>query len=95
MPIGIHSKDTLPFTNNVIPLQNNDMIYMSSDGYYDQFGGARNKKFLMTNFEKMLLGIYNLDIKEQKQILIDRYIDWKGNNEQVDDVHVMGIRYKK
>lgn len=93
MPIGIHSKDTIPFKNNVIKIEFGDLIYMTSDGYTDQFGGPKNKKFFVVNFEKTLLKIHQKPLPEQKEILHDLHNEWKGQHEQVDDIHVMGIKY--
>lgn len=91
MPIGIHSRDTIPFNNIEIQIEKGDRVYMSSDGYCDQFGGPKGKKFFSANFEKMLLQISNLDLKQQQQKITDVFTTWKGNCEQVDDVHVMCV----
>tara|TARA_B100000508_G_scaffold141093_1_gene146508 strand:+ start:7176 stop:8780 length:1605 start_codon:yes stop_codon:yes gene_type:complete len=90
-PVGVYD-DAKPFTTHVIPIEPNDKIYMFSDGFVDQFGGDANKKFKPANFRKLLLEIKELTMKEQKSALKDAFEEWKGNNEQVDDVCVIGYR---
>jgi serine phosphatase RsbU (regulator of sigma subunit) len=80
------------FTQHVIPLQRNDTIYMFSDGYADQFGGEKGKKLMTKRFREVLLSIQNKTMHEQKIYLQEYFESWKGNNEQVDDVLVIGIR---
>ena len=81
------------FTNHTVNLNKGDVFYIFSDGIVDQFGGEDNKKFLSKRFQQVLKDIYFMDMKKQKQIIIDSFNDWKGNNDQVDDVFVLGIRY--
>ena len=92
MPIGIHRKDTNSFTNKNVELKTNDMLYMFTDGYTDQFGGDSDKKFLMKKFKNLLLEINNRNLSEQKEILHNTLIAWRGKTEQIDDVTVLGIR---
>jgi ligand-binding sensor domain-containing protein/serine phosphatase RsbU (regulator of sigma subunit) len=92
MPIGIHIKEKDTFTNNTIQLEKNDMIYLFSDGFVDQAGGPENRKFLSINFKKLLLEIYTKSMHEQKLELEIAFEKWTGENEQVDDILVMGIR---
>jgi phosphoserine phosphatase RsbU/P len=93
-PIGAFEGDKKlqKFKNNVIELQDGDCLYLSSDGYADQFGGPANKKFMFRNFEELLLEIHNLPMNDQKDILQRRFNEWRGDNDQVDDILVMGIR---
>lgn len=70
-----------------------DMLYMFSDGYADQFGGPKGKKFMTKKFQEMLTGIYGKTPSEQQKILEERITGWKGNLEQVDDILVIGIRF--
>lgn len=92
-PIGGFVGDQLkPFTNHTIDIQEGDLIYMFSDGYADQFGGPKGKKFLYKRFKNLLVEISHLPMTEQKTILEERFDEWKGNLEQIDDVCVMGIR---
>lgn len=92
MPIGINLNFKRPFTNQIIEYQANDMIYMFSDGYADQFGGPRNKKFRYKQLQELLMQIFNLPLKEQNTELYRTICDWKGNNEQIDDILLMGAR---
>ncbi|MCQ2973506.1 MAG: PAS domain-containing protein [Bacteroidales bacterium] len=92
MPIGIHCKENTPFHDIELKVNKGDILYMTSDGYIDQFGGEKNKKFYSANFEKMLLNIQNLDINQQKEKITKRFYEWKGENDQVDDVHIIGIK---
>lgn len=73
-------------------LKENDCLYMTTDGYADQFGGQKGKKFMVKQFHENLINIYTKDINEQKLILETQFNDWKGNYEQVDDVLVIGIK---
>ncbi|OQX96206.1 MAG: hypothetical protein B6I24_11750 [Bacteroidetes bacterium 4572_128] len=91
MPIGNYRKEK-DFTNNVIQLYNNDLIYMFSDGFQDQFGGEKGRKFLRKNLKNLLLENCNKDFLEQKRIIENTFYKWKKNNKQIDDVSVMGFK---
>lgn len=90
-PIAIHIKET-DFKNHQIDLQKGDAIYIFSDGYYDQFGGNGNKKFMVRQFKQLLENINQKPMNEQHNILNNTFGDWKGDNEQIDDVLVIGMR---
>ena len=75
-----------------IQLQKNDILYLFSDGYADQFGGDKGKKFKYKQLKEILLEVQNLTMTEQRSILEHRFNNWKGKLEQVDDVLVIGIR---
>ncbi|KPK84405.1 MAG: hypothetical protein AMS27_10035 [Bacteroides sp. SM23_62_1] len=92
MPIGIHATADEPFTNNVIKLKKGDVLYAFSDGYIDQFGGPKNKKFMFTHFKELLGEIYNKSMDEQKEVLEKTLDDWMSETSQIDDILVMGIR---
>ena len=92
MPIGIHTKASEPFTNHVIELKEGDMLYAFTDGYPDQFGGLRGKKFMIKNFKKLLLDIRDKKVEEQKTILENTLDNWMANTTQVDDILIMGVR---
>ena len=92
-PVGFHTGEQKPFTHHELKLEKGDTIYLFSDGYPDQFGGQRNKKFMMKNFKKLLLSIQDKTMNEQKAILEETMTEWKGDAEQVDDVLVMGVRF--
>lgn len=70
-----------------------DIIYLFTDGYIDQFGGSDNKKFMIKRFRELLLKIWNLPMAEQKQNLENTISKWIGKNEQTDDIQVIGIRF--
>ena len=91
MPIGIYLKDD-DFSRQIIKIKKGDMIYLFTDGYVDQFGGKNNKKFLAVQFKDLLLRICDQPLRKQKKILEDTFNKWKGDNSQVDDVLILGIR---
>lgn len=80
------------FTNHSFEIKKGDMIYISSDGYADQFGGEMGKKFMTKNFKNLLLSIAHEAPSEQERILDSTFEKWKGTREQVDDVLVIGIK---
>lgn len=90
-PIGKHEGQK-PFANHKIDLQKADTIYIFSDGYADQFGGAKGKKFKYKPLKKLLLSVQSKDMPEQKEILNKTFKQWKGSLEQVDDVCIIGVR---
>lgn len=89
---GLDADYRKPFTNNRLDLLKGDILYMFTDGYADQFGGEKGKKFMVKNFEKLLLEITPLEMKQQEEELNSRIMRWRGKHEQVDDVLVIGIR---
>jgi len=94
MPISTHLVEKA-FTNNVIQLKPNDNLYIFSDGYYDQFGGPNYQKFMKRNFQNLLLEISTKQMSEQREILINTFIEWKGDAEQIDDILIIGMRIEK
>ncbi len=92
MPVGKYTEIEKPFTPHTIQLETGDIIYASTDGFLDQFGGPKRKKFMSKRFEEYIPSITHKSLDEQKEILEKEFIDWKGNLEQVDDVTVIGIR---
>lgn len=93
MPIGIYHDEELSFNNEELNLQEDDIIYMFSDGYVDQLGGPNRKTFKSRNFKQLLLTIHKKPIDEQKEILENEFDAWKREIEQIDDIMVMGIRF--
>ena len=73
-------------------LQKGDAAYVFSDGYADQFGGPRGKKFFYRQFRDLLVRITPETPERRKALLIEAFNDWKGTQEQVDDILVMGMR---
>ena len=92
MPVSIHQNAHKSFKNHVIDFEENDIIYIFSDGYYDQIGGPQNRKFMSRNFQSLLLDIYKKPMEIQQQILDKTIEDWKGDNIQLDDILVIGIK---
>ncbi len=91
-PIGIYLKEK-PFENQQIQLMANDNIYLFTDGYTDQFGGKNGGKFKPTHFREALLTIHQSDMKYQKQLLEEIFVEWKKSvQDQTDDVLVFGMR---
>lgn len=90
-PIGYY-EIMHPFSNHSIETQQGDMFYLFSDGYADQFGGSKGKKFKYKQLEELLVSISQKPAEEQKDTLRQAFLDWKGNTEQTDDVLVIGIR---
>lgn len=95
MAIGGFKYGEKRFTNNSFPLEDGDMIYTFTDGYADQFGGDRNKKFMKKKFKALLLEISELPVEKQQSTLDERFVQWQKDNDQVDDILVIGIRYNK
>ena len=91
-PIG-HADNPKPFTAHALDLQSGDTIYLMTDGYPDQFGGDKGKKFKYKQLEDHLLANSHKSLKEQKNLLSQSFETWKGNLEQVDDVTIIGIRF--
>jgi serine phosphatase RsbU (regulator of sigma subunit)/HAMP domain-containing protein len=89
--IGALSKEHKGFTYHKFQLRTGDCLYLFSDGYADQFGGPRNKKFMRKQFRSTLLTIHRLPMPEQKQQLAVKLDQWKGELEQVDDILVLGV----
>jgi len=90
-PIGKHDK-AQPFNTHNLNLQKGDTLYLFTDGYADQFGGPKGKKFKYKQMEELLLVNSVKPMEEQKSILETTLNEWKGDLEQVDDILVMGIR---
>lgn len=81
------------FKNNEIILEKDDLVYAFSDGFIDQFGGEKNKKYMTYRFKKFLLSIQNLNMNEQFNLTKKEINTWGNNTEQTDDILVIGIRF--
>lgn len=90
-PIGQHLSSN-PFTTHAIKLQANDILYVSTDGYQDQFGGDKGKKFKASHLKELILSVCTMPLEEQKKIISETFVNWKGKNEQVDDVCLIGVK---
>ena len=92
-PVGFFTGEQKPFTHHELSVEKGDTVYIFSDGYHDQFGGPKDKKFMVKNFKKLLLSIQDKKMNEQKTILEETMAEWKGDTEQVDDILVIGVRF--
>jgi ligand-binding sensor domain-containing protein/serine phosphatase RsbU (regulator of sigma subunit) len=92
--IGGFTDESQHYAMHEIELKANDTIYMSSDGYADQFGGTNGKKLMTKRFKEILLGIQNQAMNMQHKTLDFEITEWMGStHEQVDDILVVGIRF--
>lgn len=92
-PIGLYGEESvIGFTNKTIQLEKGDLIYSYSDGYIDQFGGPRNKKYGTKRFKELILDNAELSLEEQGGILLDEFNQWKGEQNALDDVIVIGVK---
>ncbi|CAG5086246.1 SpoIIE family protein phosphatase [Parvicella tangerina] len=80
------------YTNHEFELKKGDLVYVFSDGYADQFGGVKGKKFMYRQFRELLVSLKDEPMHRQKEILNDKIEEWKGTFEQVDDILVIGVR---
>jgi serine phosphatase RsbU (regulator of sigma subunit) len=92
MPIGIQTSINVPFTKQLIQLKKGDVLYALTDGFIDQFGGPKGKRFMLKNFKILMGEIYNKSMDEQKELLNRTLDDWMAETSQIDDILVMGIR---
>lgn len=90
-PIGAFTA-AKPFTNHSIEVMDGDCVYLYTDGYVDQFGGVKNKKLKSRPFKNFLVDIHQLPMKEQHAKLESFFEEWRGENEQIDDVCIFGVR---
>lgn len=92
LPVGGDQLGERRFINNELKIRRDDCIYMTTDGYADQFGGPRGKKFMVKRFQELLLQICTQAMEQQGEHLKQTIEQWQGNNEQVDDILVIGIK---
>ncbi len=81
-----------PFTNHEIQLSKGDLLYLFSDGLQDQFGGPDNKKFKVGQLKRLVLRICDQPMSEQKKVLENEFNQWMGDQEQIDDVCMIGVK---
>ena len=91
MPVGLTHKER-PFTLHEIDLKENDQLYLVTDGFADQFGGPKGKKFKYKQLQQLILSNGSLSMPEQKELLNNEIENWRGNLEQVDDICLVGIK---
>jgi PAS domain S-box-containing protein len=89
--VGMDYDVDKPFTRQTVDLKKGDRVYTFSDGYADQFGGPKGKKFKYKKFQELLLSIHRLPMEEQKTVLSDTMDKWKGEYMQIDDICVIGV----
>jgi serine phosphatase RsbU (regulator of sigma subunit)/ligand-binding sensor domain-containing protein len=92
MPIGIYINEKESFTNHEIDLKEGDVLYLFTDGYPDQFGGPDGGKFKVKRLKKLLAEIHDKPMDQQHNILIRQLDEWRGNNRQLDDILMIGLR---
>ena len=88
-PLGTTSKN---YTSDVIKFTKDDCLYLFTDGFLDQFGGPKGKKYKYKPFKKLLLSTTSSAMKDQMKKLDDSFEEWKGDLEQVDDVCLFGVQ---
>ena len=92
MPVAIHYRMT-PFTLHKIELQKGDAFYIFSDGFSDQFGGPKQKKFMSMQLRETLVAMAGKPMLQQGERLNEIFEEWRGDSPQVDDVTLIGVRY--
>lgn len=92
MPVGKYDDNARSFTSVKFPLQKGDIIYTFTDGFADQFGGPKGKKYKYKQLEEVLLSIHEEPMEQQCDKLLESFENWKGSLEQVDDVLVIGVK---
>jgi serine phosphatase RsbU (regulator of sigma subunit)/HAMP domain-containing protein len=90
--IGTIDEAFISYSNNLVNLQKNDCLYIFTDGFRDQFGGIKGKKFMRKRFDEMILSHHTLEMKEQRRLYTKTFRSWMGMEEQVDDVLMIGVR---
>jgi ligand-binding sensor domain-containing protein/serine phosphatase RsbU (regulator of sigma subunit) len=92
MPVAKHDKEHIPFTAKNISVEKGDLVYTFTDGFADQFGGNRGKKFMYKRLKQLFISVAHLPMSEQENQIEKAFNDWRGNLEQVDDVCIFGVR---
>lgn len=82
----------IPYNNHDLDILENDIVYMFSDGFADQFGGSENKKFMYRRLRHLLMTIHRFPMHDQKIVLDENIRTWMGNNTQIDDIMVIGFK---
>ena len=93
MPVGHYIAAAESFTNHETMIESGDVIYMFSDGFADQFGGTDCKKYGLRNLRADLTAMVGLPMNEQKKLLNEKFETWKNDQNQVDDVILLGVRF--
>ncbi len=93
MPIGVSERMNKNFTTKSVQMEQGDRLYITTDGYIDQFGGEKGKKFMSKRFKNLLLEMQNISIDKCEQKLDTQFLAWRGELEQIDDVLIIGISF--
>ncbi|MEM9024242.1 MAG: SpoIIE family protein phosphatase, partial [Bacteroidota bacterium] len=91
-PVGYYTGNMAPYDLHTFHLQPGDVLYTFSDGYADQFGGPKGKKFKYLPFKRLLLDNYQQPMENQRELLDQTIMDWMGEHEQIDDICIIGVR---
>jgi len=92
MPVGIHAMSGKLFSSHSMKLNRGDSLYMFSDGYADQFGGENRKKYGSPRLKTLLTDLQQNIMHDQKEDIEKEFDNWKGKQEQIDDVLMIGIK---
>lgn len=92
-PIGNYVNELKPFNAHEIKMERGDRVYLFTDGYIDQFGGQKGKKFKSQNLRNLILSIQSKPIKKHEQLIKESFVSWKGSYEQIDDICVLGVEF--
>jgi ligand-binding sensor domain-containing protein/serine phosphatase RsbU (regulator of sigma subunit) len=90
-PVG-HSDKRKPYTDHEFQLKKGEVFYLITDGFADQFGGDSNRKFQKAKLRELLFSIHDMPMEQQRSTLLATFERWRGANEQVDDVTIIGVR---
>jgi len=93
LPVGILTGEQIPFTHHELKVEKGDTVYIFSDGFPDQFGGPKGRKFMIKRFKQLLQDIHKQPLEVQRDKLDTTIKEWMGEEEQVDDILVMGMRF--
>ena len=91
IPVGLYHEELKPYTASTLNIKKGDRIFATTDGLPDQFGGEKGKKFMYKRLENIILQNQSKSMLTLKQNLIVEFDNWKGENEQVDDITFLGI----
>ncbi|MEN8123465.1 MAG: SpoIIE family protein phosphatase, partial [Bacteroidota bacterium] len=91
-PISMTDFKDHTYQTTIVNINKGDLLYLFSDGYADQFGGKKQKKFLTINFRKLLVSVADKPVEMQKDELDKTMMEWQGEMDQVDDMMVIGIK---
>ena len=92
MAIASFEPGTRNFQMHTVPLVSGDVIFVATDGFPDQFGGPKGKKFMRKRFRELLVRVAPMKTKDMELALAEAFNEWKDDEEQVDDVLVVGLR---